>query len=148
MLNLVRSDSIFIIIQSIGVQDLVTTRSIKKGEEITLSYIPAADEGSDERKVRVNYLLEWYGFKCNCHTCCLKVILFSVLHYSMFYIQLLSYCILDSFLLSSFIFKIGCFIKSWWCFTAKNQVSTVRKHIGIVLVRNWWVGRWIKNNWV
>ena len=90
-----RSDSIFIIIQSIGVQDLVTTRSIKKGEEITLSYIPAADEGSDERKVRVNYLLEWYGFKCNCHTCCLKVILFSVLHNSMFYIQLLRYNLIE-----------------------------------------------------
>lgn len=65
-------NSEFITRTKLGVQDLVATRSIKKGEEITLSYIPAADEGSDERKVRVNYLLEWYGFQCNCHTCCLK----------------------------------------------------------------------------
>ena len=76
----VSTDSYAIFIQSIGVQDLVATRSIKEGEEITLSYIPAADEGSDERKVRLNYLLEWYGFKCNCHTCCLKVRLFRVLY--------------------------------------------------------------------
>ena len=62
-----------------GVQDLVATRAIKEGEEVTLSYIPAADEGSDERKVRVNYLLEWYGFKCNCRTCSLKVLLFRIL---------------------------------------------------------------------
>ena len=79
-LSLVSEDSSTIFIQSIGVQDLVATRSIKEGEEITLSYIPAADEGSDERKVRLNYLLEWYGFKCNCHTCCLKVRLFKVLY--------------------------------------------------------------------
>jgi hypothetical protein len=55
------------------VQDLVAKRSIEKGEEITLSYVPAADEGSDERKVRMNYLVEWYGFICNCQACSLKV---------------------------------------------------------------------------
>ena len=48
---LVSSNSNVITIPLIGVQDLVATRSIKEGEEITLSYIPAADEGSDERKV-------------------------------------------------------------------------------------------------
>ena len=56
-----------------GVQDLVATRTIQVGEEITLSYVPAADEGSDERKVRMDYLLEWYGFKCICRTCSLRV---------------------------------------------------------------------------
>jgi len=65
-------NSEFITREKLGVQDLVATRAIKEGEEVTLSYIPAADEGSDERKVRVNYLLEWYGFKCNCRTCSLK----------------------------------------------------------------------------
>jgi len=65
-------NSEFITRDDLGVQDLVATRAIKEGEEITLSYIPAADEGSDERKVRVSYLLEWYGFKCKCQTCCLK----------------------------------------------------------------------------
>ena len=56
-----------------GVQDLVATKIIELGEEITLSYLSALVEGSDQQKTRMDYLLEWYGFQCNCQTCCLKV---------------------------------------------------------------------------
>ena len=57
----------------VGVQDLVATSKIVQGEEITLSYVPAANEGSDQRNVRIEYLIEWYGFYCKCRTCCLEV---------------------------------------------------------------------------
>ena len=57
----------------VGVQDLVATSKIVQGEEITLSYVPAANEGSDQRNVRIEYLIEWYGFCCKCRTCCLEV---------------------------------------------------------------------------
>ena len=57
----------------VGVQDLVATSKIVDGEEITLSYVPAANEGSDQRNVRIEYLIEWYGFCCKCRTCCLEV---------------------------------------------------------------------------
>ena len=57
----------------VGVQDLVATSTIVEGEEITLSYVPAANEGSDQRNVRIEYLIEWYGFCCKCKTCCLEV---------------------------------------------------------------------------
>ena len=60
-------------IDRVGVQDLVATSTILEGEEITLSYVPAANEGSDERNVRIEYLIEWYGFCCKCKTCCLEV---------------------------------------------------------------------------
>ena len=60
-------------IERVGVQDLVATSKIVEGEEITLSYVPAANEGSDQRNVRIEYLIEWYGFCCKCRTCCLEV---------------------------------------------------------------------------
>ena len=60
-------------IERVGVQDLVATSTIVEGEEITLSYVPAANEGSDQRNVRIEYLIEWYGFCCKCRTCCLEV---------------------------------------------------------------------------
>ena len=60
-------------IERVGVQDLVATSKIVQGEEITLSYVPAANEGSDQRNVRIEYLIEWYGFCCKCRTCCLEV---------------------------------------------------------------------------
>ena len=60
-------------IECVGVQDLVATSTIVEGEEITLSYVPAANEGSDQRNVRIEYLIEWYGFCCKCKTCCLEV---------------------------------------------------------------------------
>ena len=62
-----------ILIVRVGAQDLVATSSIVEGEEITLSYVPAANEGSDQRNVRIEYLIEWYGFCCKCRTCCLEV---------------------------------------------------------------------------
>ena len=61
-------------IERVAVQDLVATSTIVEGEEITLSYVPAANEGSDQRNVRIEYLIEWYGFCCKCRTCCLEVI--------------------------------------------------------------------------
>eukprot|EP00095_Tigriopus_kingsejongensis_P007181 maker-scaffold134_size322110-snap-gene-2.23 protein:Tk07181 transcript:maker-scaffold134_size322110-snap-gene-2.23-mRNA-1 annotation:"set domain-containing protein 5" len=53
-------------------QDLMAVRDILPGQEITLSYLPAADEGSDEKSVRQAYTREWYGFQCTCLTCCLQ----------------------------------------------------------------------------
>ncbi len=56
-----------------GVQDLVATRDIKAGEEITISYLPAAKEGSDVREVRQDYMRQWYGFRCCCKACNMEV---------------------------------------------------------------------------
>ncbi len=55
------------------VQDIVATRDIFPGEEITLSYLPACGEGSDVREVRQAYLREWYGFRCCCTVCGMQV---------------------------------------------------------------------------
>jgi hypothetical protein len=41
--------------------------------QITISYMPVADEGSDLREVRQDYLREWYGFQCACAECTLQV---------------------------------------------------------------------------
>lgn len=57
---------------NLGVQDLMAIRDIQPGEEITLSYLPAGNEGSDVKSVRQAYTREWYGFQCSCQTCCLK----------------------------------------------------------------------------
>jgi len=35
--------------------------------------MPVADEGSDLREVRQDYLREWYGFQCACAECTLQV---------------------------------------------------------------------------
>ena len=50
-------------------QQLVATQSISKGEEITISYLHADKEHSDEKYVRQKYLKRWYGFICQCRTC-------------------------------------------------------------------------------
>ena len=65
-----RVNSCFIIS---GVQDLVATRFISEGEEISISYLPAMAEGSAPSKVRKEYTREWYGFSCICQQCCIKV---------------------------------------------------------------------------
>ncbi len=49
--------------------EMIAVKKIAAGEEITLSYLPAADVGSDVRAVRRNYLRRWYGFQCLCRTC-------------------------------------------------------------------------------
>lgn len=55
-----------------GVQDLVATGFIGKGEEIFISYLPASAEGSAPRSVRQEYTREWYGFQCTCTECTLN----------------------------------------------------------------------------
>ena len=59
-----------------GVQDLVATKRIKKGDEILISYLPANAEGSDVSEIRQGYTKEWYGFDCTCQVCNLKVIFY------------------------------------------------------------------------
>ena len=54
-------------------QEVVATRHIKQGEEITLNYMPAKDEGSDCFEVRQDYLRTWYGFRCICQACTIQV---------------------------------------------------------------------------
>jgi len=62
----------FVCRPQLGVQDLVATEFISKGEEIHISYLPAMAEGSDTCKVRQEYVREWYGFSCLCQQCCIK----------------------------------------------------------------------------
>ena len=50
-------------------QQLVATRSISKGEEITISYLHADKEHSEEKYIRQKYLKRWYSFICQCRTC-------------------------------------------------------------------------------
>ena len=63
----------------LGVQDLVATKRIKKGDEILISYLPANAEGSDVSEIRQGYTKEWYGFDCTCQVCNLKVIFYILL---------------------------------------------------------------------
>ena len=56
-----------------GVQEIVATVDIPRGQEITLCYLPAAEQGSDVREVRRAYTREFYGFHCNCRACTLEV---------------------------------------------------------------------------
>jgi len=62
----------FICRPHLGVQDLVATRFISEGEEISISYLPAMAEGSAPSKVRKEYTRQWYGFSCICQQCCIK----------------------------------------------------------------------------
>lgn len=62
------------VIVPLGTQDVVAIKPIGKGKEITVSYLPAGDFGSDVRDVRQAYLRQYYGFQCLCSTCTLKVI--------------------------------------------------------------------------
>jgi len=62
----------FITRTTLGVQDMVALRRIEFGEEILLCYLPASDEGAAPRKIRQDYMIEWYGFMCKCVACMLK----------------------------------------------------------------------------
>jgi len=58
--------------KDIGEQRLVSLCIIEEGEEITISYMAAADEGSDIRSKRQQYLRNLYGFQCSCLACSLQ----------------------------------------------------------------------------
>jgi len=58
--------------KDIGEQRLVSLCIIEEGEEITISYMAAADEGSDNRAKRQSYLRNLYGFQCTCLVCSLE----------------------------------------------------------------------------
>lgn len=62
----------FVSRKDLGVQRLVVMYPIEAGQEITISYMAAADEGSDLREVRQQYLRSWYGFQCTCTDCTLQ----------------------------------------------------------------------------
>ena len=64
-----QSNTEFITRPALEVQDLVATRFIAKGEEVTTNYMPASGEGSGDAKTRMEYLREWYGFRCVCPSC-------------------------------------------------------------------------------
>lgn len=53
------------------VQEIIATSNIAAGEEITLSYLHAASEGSEGKKERQGYTRLWYGFQCRCGACSL-----------------------------------------------------------------------------
>ena len=46
---------------------------IEAGEEVTLNYMAMAEEGSEVREVRQEYLRRLYGFQCTCKACTLQV---------------------------------------------------------------------------
>jgi len=50
-------------------QELIAVKPIKKGQEITLSYLPSNGVGSDLMVKRRDYLREYYGFHCVCLAC-------------------------------------------------------------------------------
>lgn len=56
----------------LDVQVLVAVAPIEAGEEVCISYLPQAEEGSDVRKIRQNYLRSFYGFRCQCDTCTMR----------------------------------------------------------------------------
>ena len=90
----------------LGVQDLVATKRIKKGDEILISYLPANAEGSDVSEIRQKYTKEWYGFDCTCQVCNLKVI---------FYIVILLWFFLENYFFTeiSWIWWL-CISKTWF----------------------------------
>ena len=50
----------------------MATSNILAGQEITLSYLEAASEGSDGKDKRQGYMRLYYGFQCKCRACCLE----------------------------------------------------------------------------
>jgi hypothetical protein len=58
--------------QDLGEQRLVAISVIEKGAEITISYLPSADEGTDIRSRRQAYLRSFWGFQCTCLECTLQ----------------------------------------------------------------------------
>ena len=73
-----------------GVQDLVATKRIKKGDEILISYLPANAQGSDVSEIRQQYTKEWYGFECTCQVCNLKVTFYVLLLQEIFFWEFFS----------------------------------------------------------
>ena len=50
---------------------------IEAGEEVAINYMAMAEEGSDVREVRQEYLARLYGFECTCGACSLQVAVWS-----------------------------------------------------------------------
>jgi hypothetical protein len=51
----------------------MTNYVINEGEEITISYMSMAEEGSETKETRQDYLRRWYGFQCTCRACTIQV---------------------------------------------------------------------------
>ena len=56
-----------------GRNELRATYVIEAGDEVTINYMAMAEEGSDVREVRQEYLARLYGFECTCGACSLQV---------------------------------------------------------------------------
>lgn len=67
-----RPNAEFISRPDLGVQHLVTNYVINEGEEITISYMSMAEEGSETKETRQDYLRRWYGFQCTCRACTIQ----------------------------------------------------------------------------
>lgn len=55
--------------RDLGRQRLIAMYNVKRGEEITINYMPITEEGSDVKDTRRAYLREWYNFHCLCRSC-------------------------------------------------------------------------------
>jgi len=55
-----------------GVNELRASYMIEAGEEVTINYMTPAEEGSDVRRVRQEYLERFYCFQCTCQACNLQ----------------------------------------------------------------------------
>jgi len=55
-----------------GVNELRAMYVIEAGEEVTINYLPMAEEGGEVREVRQKYLRKSYGFQCTCRACTLQ----------------------------------------------------------------------------
>jgi len=55
-----------------GVNELRAMYVIEAGEEVTINYLPMAEEGGEVREVRQKYLRTSYGFQCTCRACTLQ----------------------------------------------------------------------------
>jgi len=56
----------------LGVNELRAMYVIEAGEEVAINYMAMAEEGSDVREVRQEYLARLYGFECTCGACSLQ----------------------------------------------------------------------------
>jgi len=54
------------------VNELRAMYVIEAGEEVTINYLPMAEEGGEVREVRQRYLRTCYGFHCTCRACTLQ----------------------------------------------------------------------------
>jgi len=66
------ANSEFVSRVDLGHQRLIANYIIEEGEEITINYMSMAEEGSDNRATRNQYLVEWYTFRCTCLECTLQ----------------------------------------------------------------------------